>query len=107
VHPTAQFFAKRRAVVSETRGDHAMSKHTPGASAPTTADEFFEAAFHPYREPRSDAYKAGVLAALRYRLGEAEHVECPYRIGTAEADAFHAGAAEGHALARNRTEVTQ
>ena len=81
-----------------------MQNPTTGAPAPT-AEALFEAAFHPHREPRSDAYKAGVLAALRYRLGEAEHVECPHQPGTAERDAFFAGVSEGHSLAREVEEV--
>ena len=56
-------------------------------------------ASHPHRAPRSEAYKAGVLAALRYCLGEAEHVRCPYQPGTAERDAYFSGVQEGHALA--------
>ena len=75
------------------------TNHTTGAPAPT-ATSLFEAAFHPHRDPRSDAYKAGVLAALRFRLNEAERVHCPYPPGTAEADAFFSGVQEGHALAR-------
>ncbi len=77
-----------------------MPNHVSSAPAPITAASLFEAIFHPHRAPRSDAYKAGCLAALRFRLGEVEHVECPYRPGTAEADAFHAGADEGHRRAR-------
>ncbi len=82
-----------------------MTKHTPGVSAPFSAADLFAAIFHPHREPRSEAYRAGCLAALRYRLGEVEHIECPYPAGTAEADAFHAGTAEGHTRGREAMEV--
>ena len=82
-----------------------MAEHnTQGAPAPVTAASMFAAAFHPHREPRSEAYRQGCLAALRYRLGEAGHVICPYRPGTAEADAFFSGAQEGHAIARKAVE---
>ncbi len=64
-----------------------------------TAQFLFDKAFSTPRTPRSDAYKVGLLAALRYRLDGAR-IACPYRMGTAEADAFHAGVNEGHALAR-------
>jgi len=65
-------------------------------------------AFARPRDPRSEAYKAGVLAAVVYRLGRidgaiepgARGEPCPYTPGTAEADAFLAGCDEGHRLAR-------
>ena len=66
----------------------------------TTAAGLFTAIFHLHREPRSEAYHQDRMAALRYRLGEAEHVECPYEAGTAERDAFFAGVQEGHAMGR-------
>lgn len=62
------------------------------------AARLFDDAFAVSRTPRSDAYKAGVLAALRYRLNGVR-IESPYQPGTAEFDAFHAGTAEGHRLA--------
>ena len=33
---------------------------------------------------------------MRFRLGEIEHVACPYALGSAESDAFYAGVVEGH-----------
>ena len=74
---------------------HPNSVHTPDAQT------LFRQAFPATREPRSEAYKAGVLAAIKFRLGEAEHIDCPYRAGSVWADAFHAGADEGHVIARN------
>ena len=63
----------------------------------TTADALFAEAFARPRDPRSGAYKAGVREALRYRAtGRSQR--SPYTPGTAEADAYYAGCAEGHAL---------
>ena len=64
-----------------------------------SAQAVFDRAFHPFRDPRSEAYRAGVLAALRYRL-EGARIACPYAAGSAEYDAFHAGLKEGHARGR-------
>ena len=49
-----------------------------------------------YGTPRSDAYKAGFMAALRKQL-EGVRVVMPTTWGTAEADAFCAGADAGYA----------
>lgn len=64
-----------------------------------TAQQLFDAAFDPAtcRDPRSPAYKAGVLAALKFRLKEAT-LSRPYRVGTAECDAWFAGSDEGFAI---------
>lgn len=51
-------------------------------------------AFPPGREPYSPAYKEGVISVLRRRIAAAAH-GLRYEIGTAEADAFRAGEAEG------------
>jgi len=64
-----------------------------------TAQSVFDQAFQFPRQPRSDAYKAGVLAALRFRL-EGARIICPYANGTAESDAYYAGIDEGHRRAR-------
>lgn len=63
--------------------------------------QLFTKAFHSQRDPRSDEYKAGCLAALRYRAGEADSMTCPYPAGTARADAWYAGTDEGHAIWRD------
>lgn len=60
-----------------------------------TAMEIFNAAFHPVRDPRSDEYKQGVLAALSFRIG-GQKIPHPYPMGTTQADAFYAGIDEGH-----------
>jgi len=59
----------------------------------------YRAAFDKPRDPRSNAYKSGALAALRFRCNGVR-VVCPYHVATAEADAFHAGCDEGHAIFR-------
>lgn len=65
------------------------------------AQQLFDVAFGQPRDPRSTAYKAGVLAALRYRI-HGVRMRDPYGAGTAESDAWYSGAAEGHALCRKR-----
>lgn len=62
------------------------------------ANDIFRAAFAKPREPRSEAYKAGVRAAICSRL-RARQARCPYKLGTAEADAWFAGTKEGMCLA--------
>ncbi|MGW8309862.1 MAG: hypothetical protein ACWGNB_02245 [Thiogranum sp.] len=62
------------------------------------AEELFVHAFRPGREPRSGAYRRGVLDGLRYHTGEGpspQHV-IPYPPGTAEADAWFAGLSEAN-----------
>lgn len=62
-----------------------------------TAKELFAAAFAGPRDPRSAEYKSGVLAALKFYLGEAATVgPCPYPLGSARQDAWLAGTNEGH-----------
>jgi hypothetical protein len=70
-----------------------------------TAQQVFTEAFSYPRDPRSEEYKAGVLEALRFRLGEVEMLKCPYRAGTAQADAWYAGIDEGHSKARAAMEA--
>lgn len=50
--------------------------------------------------PRSPEYKAGALYILRRKAGEVPQADCPYPIGTAQADAWFAGSWEGHDLWR-------
>ncbi|WP_051293964.1 hypothetical protein [Pseudoduganella violaceinigra] len=65
----------------------------------TQVDTLFRTAFEVPRDPRSEPYKAGVRAALTFRI---DGVRIPrlYRPATAEDDAFYAGQAEGHAIWR-------
>lgn len=65
-----------------------------------SAQELFKYAFSGQRDKRSDEYKAGVLATLRFRLKEAQIIPVPYKPGTAQSDAFFAGVCEGHQIAR-------
>lgn len=66
----------------------------------TRANAVFAAAFNGRRTPRSDAYKAGVMAVLKYRLEDVPIGPMPYAVPSAEADAYWSGADEGHRLAR-------
>lgn len=70
----------------------------------STSQQLFKAAFDidKCREPRSPEYRAGVLEALRYRLGEIPHPRRPYQIGSVQADAWPSGLDEGNAIARNQ-----
>ena len=49
------------------------------------------------RDPRSNAYKAGLRAYVENRL-LARHFQCPFPKGTSEADAWDAGTWEGRWL---------
>lgn len=64
------------------------------------SQELFEAAFCRPRDPRSAEYKAGILAALKYRLGETDTMPCPYPVGSVQLDAWLSGTNEGHMRAR-------
>lgn len=66
---------------------------------PMLAIDYFETAFNQPRQPRSSAYKRGVLYVLRYRLHEVDAIPCPYAMGSVEADAYFAGCDEGHHIA--------
>ena len=63
-----------------------------------TAQAVYDKAFEPGSEPRSDAYKQGVLTCLRVRIDGVELTKNPYPAGTAESDAYFAGVAAGRAL---------
>ncbi|MDZ7863359.1 hypothetical protein [Acidovorax sp.] len=71
---------------------------TPCKAGPM-ASEVFDRAFFAGRERRSDAYKAGVLQTLRNRLEGVPFSPAIYAAGSAERDAFFAGADEGRMLA--------
>ena len=68
-------------------------------AAAITVDQLFSAAFSASRDPRSGEYMDGTRAALAYRL-EGARIGQPYQVGTAAADAFASGIAEGHAIWR-------
>jgi len=67
-------------------------------------DTLFHAAFDAPRDPRSEPYKAGVRAALAFRI-DGSRIPHPYLPATAEDDAYYAGQAEGHAIWRRSTPV--
>lgn len=76
------------------------SPAAPDITAPAaTVDQLFTAAFAVPRDPRSPSYKAGVRAALQFRI-EGRRIPKLYDPGTAEDDAYYAGIAEGHAIWR-------
>lgn len=64
-----------------------------------TVDGLMAAAFDRPREPRSDAYKAGVRDMLTFRINSlatpCSMAVAPYKLGTAKADAYFAGHDEG------------
>lgn len=68
-----------------------------------TAQGVFDSAFPAGRAPRSPAYKQGVLDTLRAHIDKAPLANCPYATGTAEADAYFAGAVEALALVKARS----
>lgn len=76
------------------------STNTAGHSA----EQLFSQAFNAPRDPRSLEYKAGVRAALQFRVDGAR-ITRPYPIGSASDDAFDGGLAEGHALWRRSQEA--
>ena len=79
----------------------ALGLPMPGPQLATKAQvsELMQHAFFPGRPDRSTAYKAGVLAKLRLVL-QRERLVCPYAPGSAEFDAFFAGADEGAGVAQ-------
>lgn len=77
----------------------ATSQHFPASSTALSVEQLFQTAFYNGRTPRSAEYQTGTRAALAFRL-ERKNIEPPYQPGTAAADAFFAGIAEGHALWR-------
>jgi hypothetical protein len=54
-------------------------------------------------DARSLEYQRGMAAVLRYRA-RGVRIPCPYRLGTAEADAYFSGNERGHALWRKMRE---
>ncbi|MDA8140718.1 MAG: hypothetical protein M0036_18890 [Desulfobacteraceae bacterium] len=73
-----------------------MTQRTEGAAL---AQELYAKAFTGQRDPRSVEYKAGVRAALMFRLAGVA-IPRPYTAGTAQADAFYSGIDEGHRIFR-------
>jgi hypothetical protein len=73
----------------------------------TTAQDLYEKAFNFPRDARSEPYRQGVRASIRYWLGEVRKMDQPYQLGTAAADAWFSGAEEGARIVRmnNATET--
>ncbi len=71
----------------------------PQVATKVQVEELLDNAFFPGRPRRSSAYKEGVLAKLRLVL-QSERMVCPYAQGSAEFDAFFAGADEGTWIAQ-------
>ncbi len=76
-----------------------MPSFNTSAKSPISTDSIFNAAFTVPRDPRSAEYKAGVRAALAFRIDD-RRIAHLYDAGTAQDDAYYAGMAEGHALWR-------
>lgn len=58
-------------------------------------ERVMDLAFYPGRPARSSAYKAGVRDILLKRLDGVLDIPFPYRLGSAEADAYLSGMDEG------------
>jgi hypothetical protein len=71
------------------------------------ASDLFEKAFSQIRDPRSEAYKRGVLHALQFRLEQISFPEHPFLPGSAESDAYSAGIDEGHAIWRKHCDRSE
>lgn len=71
-----------------------------GEKTVMTAQDVFDFAFSQPRDPRSEAYKQGVLSCLRRRIDGLPDCKNPYSLGTAEADAWWAGIDEGLMIVR-------
>ena len=76
------------------------SQHSTSLVDTLTVDQLFHTAFYNGRTPRSAEYQTGTRAALAFRI-ERKDIDPPYQAGTAAADAYFAGIAEGHALWRS------
>lgn len=70
-----------------------------------TVDQLMGEAFHVGRDPRSEEYMRGCIAALQFRIHGAT-IRRPYQIGTAQADAYFAGIEEGRAIWRREQQGT-
>lgn len=67
-------------------------------------DRLMALAFFPSRTPRSAEYRAGCRAALEYRvLGRTMRSE--HSAGSCKADAWFAGAEEGHAIWQRHQQI--
>jgi len=67
--------------------------------------ERFSGEKYPGATPRSEEYKAGCRAVLEYRINGVK-TGLPWPPGTAQADAWFAGADEAHRIWRNLAEAS-
>lgn len=74
------------------------------ASTIRQINRLMDMAFFPGRTPRSAEYRCGCRATLEFRIAR-RPVPASYAAGTAAADAFFAGAEEGHAIWRHKQDV--
>ena len=66
----------------------------------------FDEAFSKPRDPRSSAYREGVVRALQFKCGEISTIgRCGYLPGSAELDAWLSGLDEGFLLVRREQEA--
>lgn len=81
---------------------HVIQAPMTRAAALALVATFMNAAFAPEstRSPRSEAYKLGVRELLNSRT-QGMRLVCPYKMGTAEADAFYSGVDEGNYIWRD------
>ena len=87
--------AKKEAIMPGTT----TPQQFPSIAGVLSVDQLFQTAFYNGRAPRSPEYKSGARAALAFRI-ERRDIDPPHQAGTAAADAYFAGIAEGHALWR-------
>ena len=64
----------------------------------TAAQIYLEQFFDQPHDDRSREYRDGVLEVSDLRLENGKKLKCPYRMGTAEADAWFAGKDEAFLL---------
>jgi hypothetical protein len=63
------------------------------------ADQICAEYFDNYGPPRSPEYRKGCLDTVRHKLGRTVKPQCPYSLGSAQADAWFAGCDLGIFLA--------
>lgn len=83
-------------------GTRTFQQNSNDHSNSLSVDHLYNKAFNSTRDPRSQEYKAGVRAALAFRI-EGKRITQPYRPETAQDDAYHSGLAEGHGIWRAAT----
>lgn len=83
-------------------GTVTSQQNTTDNSRALSVDHLFHEAFSKPRDSRSPEYKAGVRAALAFRI-EGKRIPQLYQPGTAQDDAYHAGLIEGHGIWRAAT----